>query len=110
MLLLWTSAIACNPSHDPLARTGPQYGNKCLLKVLVAGRLRSPPVPAFAGLHWFSAPDRDIDRRPEPGRRNPAGRRAHQVHGFRCAEVAPERADRRALVLPFQHGDVPAGV
>ena len=80
----------------------PQHANKCLLK-----GLESRPLPVFT---LVLAPDRDVDRWPEPRGRDPAGRRAHQVHGLRRAQVAAERADRHALVLPLHQGDVPARV
>ena len=42
------------------------------------------------------SPDRHVDRRPEPGRRDPGRRRAHQVHRFGGAQEPAQRAGGRA--------------
>src|SRR5579863_2184444 len=73
------------------------------------GRISSCLSVTFPGVLAALTPDRDVDRRAKAGRRDTAGRRAHQVHGLRRAQVTAERASRRALMLAFEQGHVPAG-
>src|SRR6202021_2106982 len=90
-------------SNDLPQIAGPQPANKLSLKS-AAGP------PETSGYGRISAPDRDVHRRPEPGRRHAGGRRAHEVHGLGRTEEPAERAGRRAAVLSFKERGVPAGL
>src|SRR5580692_4121167 len=81
--------------------TCPQHPNKLSLNSLAS---QADMATKSAG----SAPDRDVDRGLEAGRRYPGGRRPHQLHRLWRAEEPAQRARGGAAPLPLEQGGVPA--